>query len=54
MEQLPDSQREAIELHHLHGLSLIETAEQLDRTTGSIVGLLRRGLTKLRELLQEE
>ena len=54
MEQLPDAQREAIELHHLHGLSLNETAEQLDRTTGSIVGLLRRGLTKLRELLEDK
>jgi RNA polymerase sigma-70 factor (ECF subfamily) len=53
MAQLPEAQRDAIELHHLHGLSLKETAEQLDRTGGSVVGLLRRGLVKLRELLAE-
>ncbi len=53
MAKLPDTQREAIELHHLHGLSLSDTAEQLGRTGGSVVGLLRRGLVKLRELLGE-
>jgi RNA polymerase sigma-70 factor (ECF subfamily) len=51
--QLPDPQREAVEIHHLHGLSLAETAEQLDRTTAAVAGLLRRGLSKLREMLQE-
>ena len=53
MDQLPVAQREAIELHHLHGLSLIDTAEQIERTTAAVVGLLRRGLGKLRELLEE-
>ncbi len=53
MAKLPDAQRKAIELHHLHGLSLSDTAEQLGRTGGSAVGLLRRGLVKLRELLAE-
>jgi len=50
--QLPETQREAIELHHLHGLSLAETAEQIQRTTAAVVGLLRWGLGKLRELLE--
>ena len=53
MARLPESQRAAIELHHLHGLSLKETAEQLGCTGGAVVGLLRRGLVKLRELLAE-
>ena len=53
MARLPAAQREAIELHHLHGLSLSDTAEQFGRTGGSVVGLLRRGLVKLRELLAE-
>lgn len=53
MARLPDSQRAAIELHHLHGLSLRETAEQLGSTGGAVVGLLRRGLVKLRELLAD-
>ena len=51
MGELPDAQREAIELHHLHGLSLAETAEAMGRTTPSVMGLLRRGLQRLRELL---
>jgi RNA polymerase sigma-70 factor (ECF subfamily) len=53
MAGLPESQRGAIELHHLHGLSLKETAKQLECTSGAVVGLLRRGLVKLRESLSE-
>ncbi|MEK6237270.1 MAG: sigma-70 family RNA polymerase sigma factor [Planctomycetales bacterium] len=53
MAALPEAQREAIELHHLHGLTLRDTAEQMGRSGGSVVGLLRRGLVKLRELLAE-
>lgn len=53
MARLPEAQREAIELHHLHGLSLQETAAQLGRSGGSVIGLLRRGLVKLRDLLAE-
>lgn len=53
LAQLPQDQREAIELHHLHGLSLAVTAKTLDRTPASAAGLLRRGLSRLREILQE-
>ena len=53
LDQLPEAQREAIELHHLHGLSIVETADQIGRTTGAVVGLLRRGLGRLRELLED-
>ena len=53
LASLPEHQREAIELHHIHGLSLRDTAEQLGRTGGSVIGLLRRGLQKLRMLLAE-
>lgn len=52
--KLPEAQREAVELHHLQGLTLAETAERLGRTPIAVGGLLRRGLGKLRELLQEE
>lgn len=51
--QLPGLQREAIELHHLQGCTLAETAELLDRSFASVAGLLRRGLKRLREILQE-
>jgi RNA polymerase sigma-70 factor, ECF subfamily len=51
--QLPGPQREAIELHHLQGCTLAETAELLDRSFASVAGLLRRGLKRLREILEE-
>ncbi len=53
LAELPEAQRDAVELHHLQGCSLAETAETLDRTIAAVVGLLRRGLKRLRELLQE-
>ena len=52
MSELPDAQREAIELHHLHGLTLAEAAQAVERTTPSVMGLVRRGLERLRELLE--
>jgi RNA polymerase sigma-70 factor, ECF subfamily len=50
---LPENQRRAIELKHLNGLSLVETAQQLDCSTAAVVGLLHRGVQRLRELLRE-
>lgn len=51
--KLPAAQREAIELHHLQGCTLDQTADLLDRSFASVAGLIRRGLKQLRELLQE-
>lgn len=51
LAQLPDTQREAIVLHHLQGCSLAETARHLERSDAAVAGLLRRGLKKLRELM---
>lgn len=53
LERLPEAQRKAIELHHLHGRTLAETAESLNRTEAAVAGLLRRGLRRLRQLLGE-
>ena len=52
--ELPEDQRNAVELHHLHGCPISELAELLDRSKPSVAGLLRRGLERLRELLHEE
>ena len=52
LTQLPESQREAIVLHHLQGWSLAETARQFDRTDAAVAGLLHRGLKRLREIMQ--
>ena len=50
---LPEDQRQAVELHHLHGLSVEEVARELGRSESAVGGLLRRGLKRLRELLRE-
>lgn len=48
---LPDDQRQAICLHYLEGRTLDETAEEMERTTGAIRGLLQRGKKQLRDVL---
>jgi RNA polymerase sigma-70 factor (ECF subfamily) len=50
---LPDDQRRVVELHHLKGLPVAEVATQIGRTRPAVVGLLFRGLKKLRELLRD-
>lgn len=52
--QLPEDQRQAVELHHLLGHSVAETAERMARTKQAVIGLLFRGLKKLRGLLAEK
>jgi RNA polymerase sigma-70 factor, ECF subfamily len=52
LAQLPNDQREVIELHHLKGLSIADIAESMQRTKPSVMGLLFRGQKKLRELFQ--
>jgi RNA polymerase sigma-70 factor, ECF subfamily len=53
LTRLPEDQRRVVELHHLKGFPIAEVAEQLDRTRPAVVGLLFRGLKKLRELLRD-
>jgi RNA polymerase sigma-70 factor (ECF subfamily) len=53
LNQLPRDQRTAIELHHLKGLSVADVAEQIQRSKQATVGLLFRGLKKLRSLMAE-
>lgn len=53
LDDLPAAQREAILLHHLHGLKLSETAKVLGRSEAAVGGLLHRGLKRLHKLLEE-
>ncbi len=54
MLQLPDDQRQAIELRHLQDLSLAEISTQMQRTSRSIAGLLQRGLKRLQETMRNK
>jgi RNA polymerase sigma-70 factor (ECF subfamily) len=51
LAELPDDQRRAVELHHLLGYSVADVARQMERTRQAVVGLLFRGLKRLRQLL---
>ena len=51
LAELPADQRRAVELHHLQGCPLAEVGQQLGRSQEAVVGLLYRGLKKLRQLL---
>ncbi len=53
LAQLPPDQRRAVELHHFQGQTLAEVGQVLGRSEEAVVGLLYRGLKKLRRLLQE-
>jgi RNA polymerase sigma-70 factor (ECF subfamily) len=53
LQYLPADQRRAIELHHLSRLSVAEVADRLGRSKSAVVGLLFRGLRKLRQLMDD-
>jgi RNA polymerase sigma-70 factor (ECF subfamily) len=50
---LPDDQRDAVELRHLHGLPLAQIAVRLERSPAAVAGLLHRGLARLRTVLED-
>jgi len=52
LASLPESQRRAIELHHLQGRPLAEIAAELGSTKAAVAGLLHRGLKTLRMRLE--
>jgi len=53
LAELPEAQREALDLQHWHGWTLARIGERLDRSPEAVAGLLKRGLKRLRELLGE-
>jgi len=51
LSNLPNDQRQAIELHHLQELPFAEVARQMNRTKPSVAGLIFRGMRELRSQL---
>jgi RNA polymerase sigma-70 factor (ECF subfamily) len=51
LEQLPEDQRDAIILRHLHDLSLEQAAEQMNRSEKAVSHLVYRGRRTLRKIL---
>lgn len=54
LDALPEDQREAVRLRYCEGLPLERIAAQMQRSTQSIAGLLKRGLQRLRARLSNE
>lgn len=52
LEQIPETQREAIRMRYLEGMSLKEISERMDKSEMAVAGLLKRGLQGLRDEMQ--
>jgi RNA polymerase sigma-70 factor (ECF subfamily) len=49
LEQIPDTQRDAVRMRYLEGMSLKEISDRTGKSEMAVAGLLKRGLRSLRE-----
>ncbi|MDG2222948.1 MAG: sigma-70 family RNA polymerase sigma factor [Rubripirellula sp.] len=54
LHQLPETQAEAIRLRYMEGLSLSDIVDRMGKSDTAVAGLLKRGLQKLRSLLNDQ
>jgi RNA polymerase sigma-70 factor (ECF subfamily) len=54
LHQLPETQAEAIRLRYMEGLPLAEIVERMGKSDTAVAGLLKRGLQKLRTILDTQ
>jgi len=53
LAELPDDQRTAIIQKHMQDRTLADIAAEMNRSTLAVAGLLKRGLKRLRALLED-
>lgn len=51
LTRLPEAQREALVMEHWQGCSLEQIGARLGRSRAAVAGLIKRGVSRLRELL---
>lgn len=54
INELPEGQREAVQLRYLEGLKVGEIAKQMDRSEEAVAGLLKRGLSAIKDRIGNE
>lgn len=54
LEELPDTQREALRLRYVEGFSLKQIAEDMRKSEMAVAGLLKRGLQALRTKMMSD
>ncbi|MFI5461363.1 MAG: sigma-70 family RNA polymerase sigma factor [Isosphaerales bacterium] len=53
INQLPENQRTAVELHYIHGYTLAQISQQMGRSQNAVGALIARGVKAIRKTMTE-